>query len=211
MFLCSQAQDYGRRSIAATERLPANAEVPVLPNFLQLQSPATKRVVTQWKRFMLIRRLIRAVQRSALHAVLIEIKMSILLVVFVQDIARLTRVAGKCESSKLSVIAISQIQVCLIQCRLPHWCLARVFDYALHCRTRALYRRTCLNRHRSSRSIRCFFGGRDRIPIFVYISVRQFVTSFYPLEAFCSAYTSFAVSFAFDVQSAVVRVGIQTN
>jgi len=49
----------------------------------------------------------------------------------------------------------------------------------------------------------------------VYISVRlirrfaQFVTSFYPLEAFCSANTSFAVSLVMSEQ--LVGVGIQTN
>jgi len=50
---------------------------------------------------------------------------------------------------------------------------------------------------------------------FVYISVRlirqfaQFVTSFYPLEAFCSVNTSFAVSLLMSNQ--LLRVGIQTN
>jgi len=49
----------------------------------------------------------------------------------------------------------------------------------------------------------------------MYISVRlnrqfaQFVTSFYPLEAFCSVNTSFAVSLLMSKQ--LVLVGIQTN
>jgi len=54
----------------------------------------------------------------------------------------------------------------------------------------------------------------------VYISVRlirhrlirqfvQFVTYFYPSEAFCSANTSFAVSILMSKQQ--VRVGTQTN
>jgi len=56
-----------------------------------------------------------------------------------------------------------------------------------------LYSRVCLISHRL---IRYIFVGPGRIS-FVYISGRQFaqfLTSFYPLEAFCSATMSFAVS-----------------
>jgi len=69
----------------------------------------------------------------------------------------------------------------------------------------------------SIRLVRHFFVGPGRIPIFcvhLYISVRlirnrQFVASFCPSEAFCSANSSFAVSVLMFKQ--LTRVGIQTN
>jgi len=55
----------------------------------------------------------------------------------------------------------------------------------------------CLIHHRLIRQFATFSSVPAEFLCFVYISVRQyaqFVTSFYPLEAFCSANTSFAVS-----------------
>jgi len=77
------------------------------------------------------------------------------------------------------------------------------------------YSRTCLTRHRLIRQVAqivTFSSVLEESLSFVYISVRQFaqfVTFFYPLEAFCSANTSFAVSLLMSKQ--LVRVGIQKN
>jgi len=77
------------------------------------------------------------------------------------------------------------------------------------------YSRTCLIRYRlicQFAYVVTFSSVPAEFLSFVYISIRQFaqfVTSFYPLEAFCSANPSFAVSLLMSKQ--LVRVGIQTN
>jgi len=81
-----------------------------------------------------------------------------------------------------------------------------------------MYSRICLIRHRLIRHFAQFVTFSS-VPAeslsSVYISVRlvrqsaQFVTSFYPLEAFWSANTSFAVLLLMSKQ--LVRVGTQTN
>ena len=61
------------------------------------------------------------------------------------------------------------------------------------------YSRICLIRHRLIHQFVTFSSVPAESLSIVYISVHlihqlaQFVTSFYPLEAFCSANTSFAV------------------
>ena len=75
------------------------------------------------------------------------------------------------------------------------------------------YSRTCLTRHRLIRQLAqivTFSSVPAESLSFVYNSVRQFaqfVTSFYPLEEFCSANTASAVSLLMCKQ--LVRVGIQ--
>jgi len=63
----------------------------------------------------------------------------------------------------------------------------------------------------SNSSIRliCYLLSFVCISVYLIGQFAQLITSFYPLEAFCSANTSFAVSLL--MFKLLVHVGIQTN